>query len=70
MGEFERDRKPSTLRDYRTIARGHLLPGLGDLRLEDMTPDVLEDWKSRLRSPLDLGHVSRLNRARAARRVA
>jgi hypothetical protein len=30
--EFERDRKPATLRGYRTIVRGHLLPAFGTAR--------------------------------------
>jgi len=37
--EFERDRKPSTLRGYRTIVRGSLLPTFGDVLLEDLTPE-------------------------------
>jgi len=41
----ERDRKPSTLRAYRTIIRGHLLPAFGERKLEDITPLMLEAWK-------------------------
>ena len=35
--EFDLDRKPSTLVDYRSIIRAHLLPAFGSLRLEDLT---------------------------------
>jgi integrase len=33
----DRDRKPSTLRGYRSILRRHLLPAFGDVLLEDIT---------------------------------
>ncbi|HEV8053895.1 MAG TPA: site-specific integrase [Candidatus Limnocylindrales bacterium] len=42
--EQDRSRKPSTLRDYASIFRNHVLPHLGDLRLEDLTPDRVERW--------------------------
>jgi integrase len=58
--EFERDRKPSTLRGYRTIVRGHLLPELGELRLEDITSDVLEEWKGRLGADRPLSNASKI----------
>ena len=35
--EHDRDRKPSTLLDYRSIVAAHLLPAFGDVRLEDVT---------------------------------
>ncbi len=46
--EHDRARKPSTLRDYESIIRAHLLPAFGDERLEDITTDQVEAWSSRL----------------------
>jgi hypothetical protein len=37
--EHDRDRKPSTLRDYLSILKAHLLPAFADRRLEDITTD-------------------------------
>ena len=34
----DRQRKPSTLRDYDLIFRNHVLPHLGEIALEDLTP--------------------------------
>ncbi len=42
--EQDRQRKPSTLRDYDSIFRNHVLPHLGDVRLEDLTPERVERW--------------------------
>jgi integrase len=44
--EVDLDRKPSTLTDYRSIIRAHLLPAFGALRLEDVTSDRIEGWKA------------------------
>ena len=46
--EFDLDRKPSTVVDYRSIIRAHLLPAFGSLRLEDLTADRIEAWKATL----------------------
>ncbi len=46
--EVERERKPSTLRDYRSMIRNHFLPAFGEMRLEEITPDVVEAWRRRL----------------------
>lgn len=46
--EQERGVKPSTLRDYRTSVRAYLLPAFGHLALEDVTPDRIDLWRSRL----------------------
>jgi integrase len=46
--EFDLDRKPSTVVDYRSIIRAHLLPAFGSLRLEDLTTDRIEAWKATL----------------------
>src|SRR5437764_2603098 len=45
--EHDRACKPSTLSDYRHTA-GRISRDLGDLRLEDVTPQLLEQWKGTL----------------------
>jgi len=40
--EVDRERKPSTMRDYRSILRTHMLPAFGDDFVEDITPAQLE----------------------------
>jgi integrase len=47
--EHDLDRKPSTLCDYRSTIRAHLLPAFGSLRLEDVTAERIEAWKGTLR---------------------
>lgn len=44
----ERDCKPSTLRDYRSIIDAHLLPAFGKERVEDVTAEMIEEWRGRL----------------------
>jgi integrase len=44
--EVDRDRKPSTLTDYRSTIRAHLVPAFGSLRLEDVTAERIEAWKA------------------------
>jgi len=44
----DRQRKPSTLRDYESIIRAHLLPAFGEQRLEDLATDQIEAWSGRL----------------------
>lgn len=52
----ERGRKPSTLRDYRSVVRVHFLPAFGDQPLERITTETIERWLSaRLRE----GELSR-----------
>jgi integrase len=46
--EHDRQRKPSTLRDYQSIVRAHLLPAFGGERLEDITTDQIEAWSAGL----------------------
>jgi integrase len=48
----DRERKPSTLKDYRSIVHGRLLPAFGAMALEDVTPAVVEQWR------LSLGGLS------------
>jgi integrase len=43
--ESDRRLKPSTLRDYRSTVKAHLVPAFGDLALEDITTDMVERWK-------------------------
>src|SRR3954471_4029597 len=47
--EHDLERKPSTLGDYRSVIRAHLVPAFGSLRLEDVTADRIESWKATLR---------------------
>ncbi|WP_170179024.1 tyrosine-type recombinase/integrase [Solirubrobacter pauli] len=47
--EHDLDLKPSTLGDYRSVIRAHLLPAFGSLRIEDVTADRIEAWKGTLR---------------------
>jgi integrase len=42
--EHDRQRKPSTLRDYDSIFRNHVLPHLSTIPLEDLTPDRVGRW--------------------------
>jgi len=42
----ERDCKPSTLRDYRSIIEAHLVPRFGEERIEDITPATIEAWRA------------------------
>ena len=42
--EHDRQRKPSTLRDYRSVIDNHLLPAFAAERLEDLTFDRLDRW--------------------------
>jgi integrase len=46
--EHDRQRKPSTLRDYQSIIRAHLLPAFGRERLEDITSEGVERWSASL----------------------
>src|SRR3954471_2903086 len=40
----DRQRKPSTVRDARSVIRNHLLPPFGKRRLEDITEHEVERW--------------------------
>ncbi len=42
--EHDRERKPSTVRGYRSAVTAHLLPAFGALPVEDVTPAVIERW--------------------------
>jgi len=42
----DRDCKPSTMRDYRSIVATHLVPHFGEQRIEDITPQMVEAWRT------------------------
>jgi integrase len=44
--EFDRQRKRSTLDDYRSAVRAHLIPAFGSLQVEDVTPARVDAWRS------------------------
>jgi integrase len=46
--EEDRERKPSTLVDYRSALRAHLLPAFGDQPLEQITAEEIESWRRTL----------------------
>src|SRR4051812_23590703 len=46
--EHDRARKPSTVRDYQSIIKAHLLPAFGTRRLEDITTEGVERWAAGL----------------------
>ena len=45
----DRERKPSTLVDYQSALRAHLLPAFGDRELEAITPEEIELWRRSLK---------------------
>jgi integrase len=46
--EQDRERKPSTVRDYRNVLSSRLLPAFGDRQLESITRDDIEAWRRTL----------------------
>ena len=42
--EHDRERKPSTVRGYRSVIGAHLLPACGELAVEDVSAGVIEGW--------------------------
>jgi integrase len=46
--EHDRGCKPSTLRDYRSNLRAHLLPAFGGRPLEAITPEAIDVWRGSL----------------------
>ncbi len=42
----DRDVKPSTLTDYKSVVGSRLLPAFGELRLEELTPPRIEAWRA------------------------
>jgi hypothetical protein len=58
--EHDRQRKPSTLRDYQSIIRAHLLPAFGRERLEDITSESAERWSASLAASGRMNNRTRL----------
>jgi integrase len=48
--EQDRDCKPSTLRNYRSTVRVHLMPTFAGVRIEDITSAQIEAWRAGLGS--------------------
>jgi integrase len=46
--EHDRERKHSTVKDYRSVLDAHLLPEFGAMALEEITPDAVERWRGSL----------------------
>jgi len=46
--EDDRERKPSTLRDYRSALRAHLLPAFGERPIDAITVEEIERWRRSL----------------------
>lgn len=44
----DRDVKPSTLTDYRSVVASRLLPAFGSLPVEELTPALIEAWRAGL----------------------
>jgi integrase len=44
----DRERKPSTLVDYRSALKAHLLPAFGERPLESIEPSDIEEWRRSL----------------------
>jgi integrase len=46
--EEDRERKPSTVRDYRSVLNSRLLPMFGAMPIEEITPAEIERWRRSL----------------------
>src|SRR4051812_7368872 len=55
----DRQRKPSTVRDARSVIRNHLLPPFGERRLEDITEQGVERWARRLGADRPLSNATK-----------
>jgi hypothetical protein len=55
----DRQRKPSTVRDARSVIRNHLLPRFGERPLEDITEQDVERWASRLGADRPLSNATK-----------
>ncbi len=47
--EHDRERKPSTVKGYRWLINAQILPPLGELFIEDVTPELVEAWLASLK---------------------
>jgi integrase len=55
----DRQRKPSTVRDARSVIRDHLLPPFDQRRLEDITEQEVERWARRLGADRPLSNATK-----------
>ena len=55
----DRQRKPSTLRDARSVLRNHLLPTFGTHAVEDITVDDVEHWARELKASSRLANATK-----------
>jgi integrase len=55
----DRQRKPSTLRDARSVLRNHLLPIFGPRQVEDISVDDVERWARELRAKPRLANATK-----------
>jgi integrase len=55
-GERERRLKPSTLIDYRAAVSARLIPALGFLPVDQVTPQLLEAWRDALLDEATISH--------------
>jgi hypothetical protein len=55
----DRQRKPSTVRDARSVIRNRLLPRFGERRLEDITEREVERWARRLGADRPLSNATK-----------
>jgi integrase len=55
----DRQRKPSTVRDARSVIRNHLLPPFGERPLEDITEHEVERWASGLGAARPLSNATK-----------
>lgn len=58
--EFDRERKPSTVRDYRSTVRAHLVPAFGSRAVEDITTEAIERWKIQLGAATGMSNTTKL----------
>lgn len=58
--EFDRERKPSTVRDYRSTVRAHLIPAFGSRAVEDITTEDIEHWKTQLGAATGMSNTTKL----------
>ncbi|HEX6697975.1 MAG TPA: site-specific integrase, partial [Solirubrobacteraceae bacterium] len=55
----DRQRKPLTLRDARSVLRNHLLPIFGPRQVEDISVDDVEHWARELRAKPSLANATK-----------
>jgi integrase len=60
-GEYERQLKPSTLRDYRSAVSLHLIPTFGHRELQTISPKDIEQWLA--------GYIRSTGHVRQARKL-